>query len=63
LEFRFTFRSARYSDFIEGIRAQVIDKDFKPEWKHSSLREVAGSEVEFMLGPLGNQSLKWKEVK
>ena len=63
LEFRFTFRSARYSDFIEGIRAQVIDKDFKPEWKHSSLREVAGSEVEFMLGPLGNQSLKWKEVQ
>lgn len=63
MEFRFTFRSARYSDFIEGIRAQVIDKDFKPDWKHSSLREVAGSEVDFMLGPLGNQSLKWKEVQ
>ena len=63
MEFRFTFRSARYSDFIEGIRAQVIDKDFKPGWKHSSLREVAGSEVDFMLGPLGNQSLKWKEVQ
>ena len=63
LEFRFTFRSARYSDFIEGIRAQVIDKDFKPEWKHSSLREVTGCEVDFMLEPLGNQSLKWKEVQ
>lgn len=63
LEFRFTYRSARYSDFLEGIRAQIIDKDFKPDWKHASLREVAGSEVDFMLGPLGNKSLKWKEVK
>ena len=63
LEFRFTYRSARYSDFIEGIRAQVIDKDFKPRWKHNSLGEVSSKEVEFMFEPLKDQSLDWKGIQ
>ena len=57
MEFRFTARSVEHSDFIEGIRAQIIDKDFKPKWKHSSFKEVDDLEVAFMLGALHEYSL------
>ena len=27
-------------DFVEGVRAQIIEKDRNPQWKHSSIEEV-----------------------
>jgi len=35
-EFRYSYRSQEQGDFIEGIRAQIIDRDFKPSWRHGS---------------------------
>ena len=52
-EARFTFRAAEHGDFIEGIRAQVIDRDRLPRWLHDSARAVPPEDVERMLTPLG----------
>ncbi|MFY0681170.1 MAG: enoyl-CoA hydratase/isomerase family protein [Thalassovita sp.] len=53
-EFRFSYRSQQQGDFIEGIRAQIIDRDFTPNWRHESLN-VPQHEVADMLAHLGPQ--------
>ena len=60
LEYRFTARSMEHGDFIEGIRAQIIDKDKNPSWKHSidALPAVAVSQ---MLRPLGPDTLNLED--
>lgn len=52
-EARFTFRALEHADFIEGIRAQVIDKDRKPRWKHTGPQDVPAIDVANILRPLG----------
>lgn len=32
-------------DFLEGVRAQIIEKDRNPKWSHSSLEDVEASAV------------------
>ena len=61
MEYRFTYRAAEQGDFIEGIRAMVIDKDKSPKWQHSltgSLLPAASA----MLRPLGANSLNLTET-
>ncbi len=36
----------RDSDFCEGVRAQLVDKDRAPRWRHSHVADVSRSEVE-----------------
>ncbi|MFO7758633.1 MAG: enoyl-CoA hydratase/isomerase family protein [Roseovarius sp.] len=60
LEYRFTYRSMEQGDFLEGVRAAIIDKDRKPAWQHEldSLPEEA---VRAMLEPLGADALTFEE--
>ena len=51
-EYRFTSRALEFSDFLEGIRAQVIDKDRSPKWQHTHVKDVPRKKVEQMLEPL-----------
>ncbi len=57
MEYRFTYRSAENGDFIEGIRAMVIDKDRSPNWRHPDPRKVPLIDVSKMLMPLGENAL------
>jgi enoyl-CoA hydratase len=58
LEYRFTARSMEHGDFLEGIRAAIIDKDRTPRWRHDSMEGPSNREVSGMLLPLGADSLK-----
>jgi enoyl-CoA hydratase len=58
MEYRFTARAMEKGDFLEGIRAAIIDKDRKPRWRHESLVGASNAEVSAMLLPLGAEGLK-----
>ncbi len=61
LEYRFTFRAAEHGDFIEGIRAAIIDKDRNPNWQHDTIQDVRPYEISKMLMPLGENALNLQE--
>lgn len=61
LEYRFTHRSMEHSDFLEGIRAAIIDKDRNPKWRHQDAENVPQVDVSKMLMPLGQDALNLKE--
>lgn len=56
-EYRFTYRATEHGDFIEGVRAQIIDKDRNPAW----VVDVSPAQVNRMLESLGDQELNWGE--
>ena len=61
LEYRFTYRAAEFGDFLEGIRAAIIDKDRAPKWQHDNAGAVTLSNISKMLRPLGPHALKLEE--
>lgn len=60
MEYRYTFRAMEHGDFLEGIRAAIIDKDRNPTWRHG-LDRVTGMDVANMLLPLGPDALTFEE--
>ncbi|MGW0363989.1 enoyl-CoA hydratase/isomerase family protein [Streptomyces sp. NPDC002990] len=52
-EFRVSCHALRTPDLVEGIRAQVIDKDRNPRWSPPDLAAVTDADVERFFAPLG----------
>ena len=56
-DFRVATRISRGTEVIEGIRAQVIDKDRTPHWSPATLAEVSADAVEQYFAPLDGAEL------
>jgi enoyl-CoA hydratase len=50
-EYRVSCGSLRSHDLIEGIRAQLVDKDRNPKWDPATLAEVSAADVEAYFAP------------
>lgn len=61
LEYRFTYRAMSHGNFIEGIRAQIIDKDRMPKWQPSTLEELTQDKIDLMLDTLDADELGFQE--
>jgi len=51
-DYRVSSASARSHDLVEGIRAQIIDKDRNPKWSPASLAAVTAADVEAYFAPV-----------
>ena len=53
-EYRVSCGTLRHPDLVEGIRAQVIDKDRNPKWSPSWIPAVSAADVEAFFAPVDN---------
>ncbi|OBG90789.1 3-hydroxyisobutyryl-CoA hydrolase [Mycobacterium sp. E3251] len=51
-DYRVSSASLRSHDLVEGIRAQLIDKDRNPKWSPATLAAVTGADVEAYFAPV-----------
>ena len=52
MEYRLSARVAQRHDFIEGVRAVIVDKDNAPRWSPASLEEVTPALIDEIFAPL-----------
>ncbi|KAF0962332.1 hypothetical protein MLGJGCBP_04469 [Rhodococcus sp. T7] len=45
------------ADLVEGIRAQVVDKDRNPHWSPATIDDVTDADVAQFFAPLGDLEL------
>jgi enoyl-CoA hydratase len=56
-EYRYAHRAVGLHDFREGVRALIVDKDGKPQWRPARLDDVRLSDVVALFAPLGKDEL------
>lgn len=57
MEYRIGWRKVQSPDFLEGVRAVIIDKDNSPNWSPSTLEAVTDTDVAQYFEPLGADEL------
>ena len=57
MEYRIGWRKVQSPDFIEGVRAVIIDKDHNPSWSPATLEGVTAEAVDQYFAPLGEDDL------
>ena len=58
MEFRILNRMLAGHDFYEGIRAAIVDKGSKPQWRPASLDAVSAVDIDAYFAPLGTRELE-----
>jgi enoyl-CoA hydratase len=53
-DYRVSSATARSHDLVEGIRAQIIDKDRNPKWSPASLAAVTQADVDAYFAPVAD---------
>ncbi|MDZ7931513.1 MAG: enoyl-CoA hydratase/isomerase family protein [Rhodococcus sp. (in: high G+C Gram-positive bacteria)] len=56
-EYRVSVASLCSHDLVEGIRAQVVEKDRNPQWQPRTLADVTPEDVDRYFAPLGDAEL------
>ncbi len=51
-DYRVSSASARSHDLVEGIRAQIIDKDRNPKWSPPNLAAVSAADIDAYFAPV-----------
>ena len=54
-DYRVSSASLRSHDLVEGIRAQLVDKDRNPKWSPASLAQVTAADVEAYFAPVEDE--------
>lgn len=52
MEYRLAGRIVRTSDFQEGVRAVIIDKDHAPRWSPATLQDISDATIDALFAPL-----------
>lgn len=60
MEYRIGWRKVQSADFIEGVRAVIIDKDHAPKWSPDTLEAVSDADVARYFEPLGDDELSFE---
>ncbi|MEQ3649512.1 enoyl-CoA hydratase/isomerase family protein [Hyphomonas sp.] len=61
MEYRIGWRKVQSHDFLEGVRAVIIDKDNDPKWNPATLEGVSDADVAKYFDPLGGDELSFKD--
>jgi len=59
MEYRIGWRKVQSADFLEGVRAVIVDKDNAPKWSPARLEDVSDAEVARYFEPLGPDELEF----
>jgi enoyl-CoA hydratase len=60
MEFRIVSRICRGHDFYEGVRALIVDKDNRPDWRPSAADAVSKAAIDAYFAPLGQSELTFE---
>lgn len=55
VEYRFAHRALLGTEFYEGVKAVIIDKDHIPQWQPPTLEGVTADQLDGLFTPLGNE--------
>ncbi|MGE0008298.1 MAG: enoyl-CoA hydratase/isomerase family protein [Parvibaculaceae bacterium] len=56
-EYRYAHRAVALHDFREGVRALLVDKDGRPQWRPARLDDVRFGDIAALFAPLGEDEL------